>query len=96
MSNIYVEYKTDVVSMLELNINVSNFQAFAGGTILYVCVFEILEREKAKVKVPGLVQLLCVVIGFSTLMMVEILCKLPKCNLIYENLEGDHLKCTIT
>ena len=49
------------------------FQAFAGGTILYVCVFEILEREKTKEKVPGLVQLLFVIIGFSTLMMVEIL-----------------------
>ena len=40
-----------------------------------MCVFEILEREKSKDKVPGLIQLLCVVIGFSVLMMVEILCK---------------------
>jgi len=54
-------------------ITVGVLQAFAGGTILYVCVFEILEREKTKEKVPGLIQLLCVIIGFSVLMMVEIL-----------------------
>ena len=49
-----------------------HFQALAGGTILYVVVFEVLQREKSKEKVPGLVQLLCVILGFTTLMMVEI------------------------
>ena len=49
------------------------FQALAGGTILYVVVFEVLQREKCKEKVPGLVQLFCVILGFSALMMVEIL-----------------------
>ena len=42
---------------------------------MYVAVFEILEREKSKVKVPGLVQLFCVVLGFSAMMMFEILGK---------------------
>jgi len=48
-------------------------QALAAGTLLYVCVFEILEREKSKESVPGLVQLLCVVLGFSTLLLVQVL-----------------------
>jgi len=47
--------------------------AMAAGTLLYVAVFEILEREKSKVKVPGLVQLFCVILGFCAIMMVEIL-----------------------
>ena len=50
-------------------------QALAGGTLLYVVVFEVLQREKSKEKVPGLLQLLCVIVGFSALMMVEILGK---------------------
>ena len=49
------------------------FQGLAGGTILYVVVFEVLQREKSKEKVPGMVQLLCVILGFSALMLVEIL-----------------------
>merc|ERR1712241_1588591 len=54
-------------------VTVGVLQALTGGTLLYVAVFEILEREKAKVKVPGLVQFFCVVLGFSTMMMLEIL-----------------------
>jgi len=46
--------------------------ALAAGTLLYVAVFEILEREKSKVKVPGLVQLFCVILGFCAIMLVEI------------------------
>ena len=52
--------------------HIITFQALAGGTILYVAVFEVLQREKSKEKVPGLVQLLCVILGFSALMLVEI------------------------
>ena len=48
-------------------------QALAGGTILYVVVFEVLQREKCKEKVPGMAQLTCVILGFSVLMLVEIL-----------------------
>ena len=51
------------------------FQAIAAGTLLYVCVFEILEREKSKEYVPGLVKLLFVVLGFSTLLLVQLLGK---------------------
>lgn len=47
----------------------------AAGTLLYVAVFEILEREKSKVKVPGLVQLVFVILGFCAIMLVEILGK---------------------
>ena len=50
-------------------------QALAGGTILYVVVFEVLQRERSKEKVPGMAQLACVILGFSTLMLVEILGK---------------------
>ena len=42
---------------------------------MYVAVFEILEREKSKVKVPGLVQLFCVVVGFTVIMLVEVFSK---------------------
>ena len=50
-------------------------QALAGGTILYVVVFEVLQRERSKETVPGMAQLACVILGFSTLMLVEILGK---------------------
>ena len=56
-----------------INVFIEFFQALAGGTILYVVVFEVLQREKSKEKVPGMVQLLCVILGFSALMLVEIL-----------------------
>lgn len=38
-------------------------------------VFEVLQREKCKEKVPGMAQLTCVILGFSALMLVEILGK---------------------
>merc|ERR1712079_205855 len=48
-------------------------QALSGGTILYVCVFEILDREKCKKHVSGLLQFLSAISGFCALMMVELL-----------------------
>ena len=45
-------------------------QALAGGTLIYVAVFEILERERSK-NVPGLVQVAFVVLGFCVMMLVE-------------------------
>merc|ERR1712045_451906 len=54
-------------------LTVAILQALAAGTLLYVCVFEILEREKSKEHVSGLVQLLFVILGFATLLMVTIL-----------------------
>ena len=56
-------------------LSVAALQALAGGTILYVVAFEILERERAK-NVSGLVQLLFVIIGFSVMMTVELLGKI--------------------
>ena len=49
-------------------------QALAGGTIIYVVVFEILERERSK-NVSGLAQLFFVIVGFCVLMSVEMLGK---------------------
>ena len=57
----------------DIRYSINFIQGFAAGTLLYCCVFEIIEREKYKKKVPGLVQLLCVILGFSSLMLVEIL-----------------------
>lgn len=51
---------------------VGTLQALASGTIIYVVVFEILERERSKT-VSGLLQLLFVVLGFLIIIMVEIL-----------------------
>ena len=58
-------------------------QALAGGTIIYVVVFEVLERERSK-NVSGLAQLFFVVLGFCVLMMVEILGKVL--NITYPNI----------
>ena len=43
------------------------FTLQAAGTLLYVVVFEVLQREKSKEQVPGLVQLFFVVAGFITI-----------------------------
>lgn len=51
---------------------VAVLQGLAGGTIIYVVVFEVLERERSK-NVSGLAQLLFVILGFCTLMAVELL-----------------------
>jgi cytochrome bd-type quinol oxidase subunit 2 len=53
---------------------VAVLQALAGGTIIYVVVFEVLERERSK-NVSGLAQLFFVILGFCVLMSVEILGK---------------------
>ena len=51
---------------------VAILQAMAGGTIIYVVVFEILERERSK-NVSGLAQLCFVLLGFCVLLSVELL-----------------------
>ena len=51
---------------------VAVLQAMAGGTIIYVVVFEILERERSK-NVSGLAQLCFVLLGFGVLLSVELL-----------------------
>jgi len=44
-------------------------QGLAAGTLLYVVVFEVLQREKCKEKVPGLIQLVFVLAGFVTILL---------------------------
>ena len=51
-------------------------QALAGGTLLYVVAFEVLERERSK-SVSGLVQLFFVILGFSVMTTVELLGIIP-------------------
>eukprot|EP00095_Tigriopus_kingsejongensis_P008376 maker-scaffold9_size846264-snap-gene-0.10 protein:Tk08376 transcript:maker-scaffold9_size846264-snap-gene-0.10-mRNA-1 annotation:"zinc transporter zip1" len=46
-------------------------QALSAGTILYVVVFEILQRERQK-DVNGLLQLLVLVLGFVAMVLVEV------------------------
>jgi len=53
-------------------LSVAILQALAGGTIIYVVVFEVLERERSK-NVSGLAQLFFVILGFCVLMSVELL-----------------------
>ena len=53
-------------------LSVAVLQALASGTILYVVVFEILERERSK-SISGLVQLCFVIFGFAVLLTVELL-----------------------
>ena len=55
-------------------LSVAILQALAGGTIIYVVVFEVLERERSK-NVSGLTQLFFVILGFCVLMAVELLGK---------------------
>ena len=46
-------------------------QGISAGTILYVVVFEILQREKSK-SVPGLLQLAFVLLGFAAMLCIEL------------------------
>ncbi|XP_059085377.1 zinc transporter ZIP1-like [Tigriopus californicus] len=50
---------------------VGTLQALSAGTILYVVVFEILQRERQK-DVNGFLQLTALVIGFLAMMLVEL------------------------
>ena len=53
--------------------NTSNgyFAGISGGTILYVVVFEILQREKSK-SVSGLLQLTFLILGFAVMVCIEV------------------------
>jgi len=52
------------------NTTVGVLQGLAAGTLLYVVVFEVLQREKSKQKVPGLIQLAFVLAGFATILLL--------------------------
>ena len=49
----------------------SDLSGISGGTILYVVVFEILQREKNKA-VPGLLQITFVLVGFAVMVCIEV------------------------
>jgi len=50
---------------------VSIFQGISAGTIIYVVMFEVLQREMVR-DVPGLMQLLGVMVGFGAMLMIQI------------------------
>lgn len=52
-------------------LTVGILQGLAAGTLVYVVVFEVLAREKSK-SVSGMLQLLFVILGFTTLLIVEL------------------------
>ena len=54
-------------------------QGLAAGTILYVVMFEVLQRERERgkkgegeVQVEGILQLAAIILGFSVMMVIEI------------------------
>jgi len=53
-------------------LTVSVLQALAGGTLLYVVMFEVLQREKEK-DVSGALQLVGILLGFSFMTMLQTL-----------------------
>jgi len=55
-------------------LTVAIMQGLSGGTILYVVMFEILQREKEK-KISGIIQLFGILVGFAAMMTMEILGK---------------------
>ncbi len=61
---------------------VAILQALAGGTLIYVVVFEVLQREKSK-SVSGMAQLTFVILGFSVLMCIEIFGKTKSLQLFH-------------
>ena len=54
----------------------SYFTALAAGCIIYVVVFEILQRERSKVVKPKIAQFFALVVGFATMMTVDLTRKL--------------------
>ena len=49
-----------------------SLSALAAGTIIYVTVFEIMQRERSKAIKPKIVQFLAMVAGFATMMTVDL------------------------
>ena len=47
--------------------------ALSAGCIIYVVVFEVLQRERSKPIRPKIVQFLALVVGFATMMTVDLL-----------------------
>ena len=70
LSATQIRSKSDVLRFTS-NMRVIIFLGLAAGTILYIVVFEVLLREKSK-RVPGLLQFLFIVLGFTIMLLVEI------------------------
>ena len=49
----------------------ATLEGIAGGTIIYVVMFEILNRERAK-DIPGLLQFVAIIVGFVIMMLIQI------------------------
>ena len=56
----------------------ATLQGLAAGTILYVVMFEVLNREKAK-EISGLGQLLGIIVGFVAMLLLDIFGKQQPC-----------------
>jgi hypothetical protein len=74
--NVVKQIKHKVINLFWDNLSfkicpLSLFEGISAGTILYVVVFEILQREKNK-SVPGLLQLTFLLIGFAVMVCIEI------------------------
>lgn len=54
------------------NLTAGILQSMAAGAILYVVVFEVLQRERSKEQVVGLVQLGFVILGFGVMLGLEL------------------------
>jgi len=61
------------------DLSVAVLQGLAGGTILYVVMFEVLQREKEK-EVSGIFQLVGIVLGFCSMMVLEVLAHHDHCH----------------
>jgi len=53
------------------DVAIACLQGIAGGTLLYVVMFEVLNRERTK-NVSGLLQLAGILVGFASMLMIEI------------------------
>merc|ERR1712059_111166 len=66
---IITEFSNTDSSYHELTVAI--LQGLAAGTILYVVMFEVLQRERSN-QVPGLGQLLAIILGFGAMVLIEI------------------------
>ena len=57
------------------------YKAISAGCIIYVVVFEIMQRERSKMIQPKVVQFLALIVGFFTMMTIDIFSKSPSRNL---------------
>ena len=81
----FLLYKNNLTPLKYLHIKyIILFKALSAGCIIYVVVFEVLQRERAKLIRPKIVQFLALITGFVTMMTVDLLSKLglSRCNTV--------------